>query len=198
MRYVLCLDGRIVGVVEAKKLTLGPQDVLTQAQRYSRGLTSSLMNYDGHRAPFLYSTNGERIWFHDVRHKLSRSRKVNQFHTPAALRELLEHDLDTATNWLETHANDHPEGMADISRGQAQRSPRTRIGYNSGTPAGCGTICPQRISAFMYTSSLAPRIGNRLSLTNGEIVCTRFLEAHSEQPDVFRNASEVHPIMFIY
>lgn len=105
--YALCLDGRIIGVVEAKKLTLGPQDVLTQAQRYSRGLTSSLLNYDGHRAPFLYSTNGERIWFHDVRHKLSRSRKINQFHTPAALREMLEHDLDTATNWLETHANDH-------------------------------------------------------------------------------------------
>jgi type I restriction enzyme, R subunit len=80
---------------------------LTQAQRYSRGLTSSLLNYDGHRAPFLYSTNGEVIWFHDVRHKLSRSRKVNQFHTPAALREMLEHDLDVATNWLETHANDH-------------------------------------------------------------------------------------------
>jgi type I restriction enzyme R subunit len=105
--YVLCLDGRIVGVVEAKKLTLGPQNVLTQAQRYARGLTSSLLNYDGHRAPFLYSTNGEVIWFHDVRHKLSRSRKINQFHTPTALREMLEHNLDIATNWLETHANDH-------------------------------------------------------------------------------------------
>src|SRR2546425_12801419 len=35
--YALCLDGRIIGVVEAKKLTLGPQNVLTQAQRYSRG-----------------------------------------------------------------------------------------------------------------------------------------------------------------
>src|SRR6266705_3438514 len=105
--YALCLDGRIIGVVEAKKLTLGPQDVLTQAQRYSRGLTSSLLNYDGYRAPFLYSTNGEKIWFHDVRHKLSRSRKVNQFHTPAALREMFENDLDTATSWLETHPNDH-------------------------------------------------------------------------------------------
>src|SRR5260370_5596127 len=105
--YVLCIDGRIIGVLEAKKLTLGPQNVLTQAQRYARGLTNSLLNYDGHRAPFLYSTNGEVIWFHDVRHKLSRSRKVNQFHTPAALREMFENDLDVSTNWLETHANDH-------------------------------------------------------------------------------------------
>jgi type I site-specific restriction endonuclease len=29
--YALCLDGRIIGVLEAKKLTLGPQNVLTQA-----------------------------------------------------------------------------------------------------------------------------------------------------------------------
>jgi len=105
--YALCVNGQIVGVVEAKKLTLGPQNVLTQAQRYSRGMSTSPYNFDGHYVPFLYSTNGEVIWFHDVRHKLSRSRKVTQFHTPAALREMLEHDLATATDWLETHANDH-------------------------------------------------------------------------------------------
>lgn len=105
--YALCINGQIVGVVEAKKLTLGPQNVLTQAQRYSRGMSTSPYNFDGHYVPFLYSTNGEVIWFHDVRHKLSRSRKVNQFHTPAALREKLEHDLDASTNWLESNANDH-------------------------------------------------------------------------------------------
>jgi type I restriction enzyme R subunit len=105
--YALCVNGEIVGVVEAKKLTLGPQNVLTQAQRYSQGMSASPYNFDGHYVPFLYSTNGEVIWFHDVRHKLSRSRKINQFHTPAALREKLEHDLDAATIWLETHANDH-------------------------------------------------------------------------------------------
>ena len=31
--YALCIGGRIVGVVEAKKLATGPQEVLTQAQR---------------------------------------------------------------------------------------------------------------------------------------------------------------------
>jgi len=105
--YALCSNGQIVGVVEAKKLTLGPQNVLTQAQRYSRGVATGPYDFDGHHVPFLYSTNGEVIWFQDVRHKLSRSRKINQFHTPAALRELLEHDLDAATTWLESHANDH-------------------------------------------------------------------------------------------
>src|SRR3990172_6142313 len=63
--YALCVNGQIVGVVEAKKLTLGPQNVLTQAERYSRGVTGSPYNFDGHFVPFLYSTNGKVIWFHD-------------------------------------------------------------------------------------------------------------------------------------
>ncbi len=100
--YALCVHGQIVSVIEAKKVTLGPQNVLTQAHRYSRGLRGGTYNFDGHYVPFLYSTNGEVIWFHDVRHQLSRSRKINQFHTPAALREMLERDFDTATGWLET------------------------------------------------------------------------------------------------
>jgi type I restriction enzyme, R subunit len=105
--YALCLNGQIVAVVEAKKVTLGPQNVLTQAERYSRGLSMSRLNFDGFRAPFLYSTNGAVIWFHDVRHTLSRSRKINQFHTPAALREMLERNLEDCCDWFQSNPNTH-------------------------------------------------------------------------------------------
>src|SRR5437899_3132411 len=70
--YALCICGKILGIVEAKKLTLGPQNVLTQAERYSQGATSNPLNYRGYRVPFLYSSNGEIIWHHDIRHQLSR------------------------------------------------------------------------------------------------------------------------------
>ncbi len=33
--YALVVDGKVLGIVEAKKLTLGPQNVVTQAERYS-------------------------------------------------------------------------------------------------------------------------------------------------------------------
>jgi len=69
------------GVVEAKKLSLGPQNVLTQAERYSKGLPARL-DFRGYHNPFLYSTNGEIIWFHDIRNPLSRSHTVSAFHTP--------------------------------------------------------------------------------------------------------------------
>ena len=105
--YALCLQGSIVGIIEAKKLSLGPQNVLTQAERYARGLPSGAFNFNGLRAPFLYSTNGEIIWFNDVRYQASRSRQVADFQTPAALREMLARDFDTEFAGLQLIPNNH-------------------------------------------------------------------------------------------
>lgn len=95
--YALCLGGRIVGVVEAKKLTLGPQNVLSQAERYSKGVAQPDLAAGEFGVPFLYATNGEVIWFHDVRHSLSRSRRIAGYHTPDALKERMQRDFDAAT-----------------------------------------------------------------------------------------------------
>src|ERR1700733_2415086 len=83
--YVLCTEDQFVGVAEAKKLTLGPQGVLPQAERYSKAIDQEPRYQGEFGAPFLYSTNGEEIWFHDIRHALNRSRRVAGFHTPTAL-----------------------------------------------------------------------------------------------------------------
>src|SRR5688572_15902502 len=53
--YALWLGQKVVGIVEGKKLTLGPQNVLTQAERYAKGLEASSFDFDGLRCPFLYS-----------------------------------------------------------------------------------------------------------------------------------------------
>lgn len=106
--YALCIDRVLMGIVEAKRLTLGPQNVLTQAERYSRGAADNPLYFDGFHVPFLYSTNGEVIWFHDVRHHLNRSRAIARFHTPAALREMFDRDFEGSCRWLEDNANNHP------------------------------------------------------------------------------------------
>jgi type I restriction enzyme R subunit len=92
--YALSDTGDLLGVVEAKKLTVGPEGVLTQASRYSRGLSNHQITPlpDGHHVPFLYSTNGQQIMFHDVRRSSNRSREISAFHTPEALREMLTRD----------------------------------------------------------------------------------------------------------
>ncbi len=106
--YVLFLNGALVGVIEAKKLSLGPQNALVQAERYSRGLEVDTYEFRGHHAPFLYATNGEVIWFHDIRHELERSRSIVAFHTPAALQERLTRDFDQDGHSLLHLPNNHP------------------------------------------------------------------------------------------
>jgi type I restriction enzyme R subunit len=92
--YALFDGGRCLGVAEAKKLTLGPQGVLVQAERYSKAVNQTPKYQGKFGAPFLYATNGEVLWFHDVRHLLNRSRQVSGFHTPVALNEMLTRDFD--------------------------------------------------------------------------------------------------------
>src|SRR5829696_7250025 len=71
--YALFDGDRCLGVAEAKKLTLGPQGVLVQAERYSKAIDQTPRYQGEFGAPFLYATNGEVLWFHDVRHTLNRS-----------------------------------------------------------------------------------------------------------------------------
>jgi len=36
--YALFVDGKLLGIIEAKKVSVGPQNVLEQAKRYSQGV----------------------------------------------------------------------------------------------------------------------------------------------------------------
>lgn len=100
--YALCDDGAVLGVVEAKKVGLGPQEVLLQAERYSKGITHSPKYQGEYGVPFVYSSNGELHWFRDLRHPLNRSRTVARFHSPAALREMLTRDFDAELTNLDS------------------------------------------------------------------------------------------------
>jgi type I restriction enzyme R subunit len=138
--YGLCVNGQILGMVEAKKLTLGPQNVLTQAERYSKGVADNPFNFRGYKVPFLYSTNGEIIWHHDIRHPLSRSHAINHFHTPDALLEKLERDLEAACPRLLQLPNDHPrlrgyqrEANTAIERAIADRRRQMLVAMATGT-----------------------------------------------------------------
>ncbi|MBS1812386.1 MAG: DEAD/DEAH box helicase family protein [Acidobacteria bacterium] len=138
--YALCVDGKILGVLEAKKISLGPQNVLTQAERYARGLINNPLNFDGFRVPFLYSTNGELIWFHDVRYELNRSRRITQFHTPDALREMFARNFEANCEWLAANQNNHPrlrpyqiEANAAMEQSIAKRKREMLVAMATGT-----------------------------------------------------------------
>ena len=57
-------------------------------------------NWQGYCVPFLCSTNGENIYFLDVRNQQNSSRKIINFHTPAALTKLFEDNQTASYNLL--------------------------------------------------------------------------------------------------
>jgi len=84
--YGLFVAGRLLGIVEAKKVGVNPQNVLEQAKRYAAGAFHGVGNWDGLRVPFLYATNGEIIWHLDVRPGKLVSRQIKGFHSAEALK----------------------------------------------------------------------------------------------------------------
>ncbi len=138
--YVLVSNGRILSVVEAKKLSLGPQNVLLQAERYSRGLPANPFNFDELHAPFLYATNGEVLWFHDIRHPLNRSRQIKDFHTASALEEMLTRDFEAASTTLAALPNKHErlrpyqvDANAAVEKAIADRKRQMLVAMATGT-----------------------------------------------------------------
>lgn len=98
--YGLFVKGHFLGILEAKQVAVNPQSVLEQAKRYSAGALHGPGHWNGCRVPFLYATNGEIIWFLDVRRDKAASRILANFHTAPALEALFAFDPAPAFDWL--------------------------------------------------------------------------------------------------
>lgn len=88
--YVLFVDGQPVGVIEAKKETLG-QNITTaedQTADYSAAKLKWVQSNDV-PLPFLYESTGVITRFTDQRDPKPRSREVFSFHRPETLRAWL-------------------------------------------------------------------------------------------------------------
>lgn len=109
--YALFVNGKLLGIIEAKKVTVNPQNVLEQAKRYSKGVFQGTGNWNGYKAPFLYATNGEIIWHLDIRSEKKSSRRISNFHTAMALESFFSSDLKPAQDWL---TNNSPDGIERI------------------------------------------------------------------------------------
>src|SRR5437868_12722251 len=98
--YGLFVGGRCLGIVEAKKVTVNPQNVLEQAKRYAAGVFDAAGEWNGLRVPFLYASNGTIIWHLDTRTKKLVSRQLSDFNTPEALQARFAHDASASASYL--------------------------------------------------------------------------------------------------
>ena len=57
--YALFVNGKLFGFIEAKKISIGTENVLEQAKRYSKDISNTIGEWGEYKAPFLFSSNGE-------------------------------------------------------------------------------------------------------------------------------------------
>jgi len=87
--YLLYVDGKACGVVEAKKQGATLTGVEIQSARYAQGLPATLPAW--HRPlPFLYESTGIETHFTQGLDPAPRARNVFAFHQPALLAEWLK------------------------------------------------------------------------------------------------------------
>lgn len=109
--YVLFVDRKPVGIIEAKKDEEGHRLTVVEEQS-AEYATSKLKYLDNDPLPFVYESTGEVTRFTDYRDPKPRSRQVFSFHKPETYREWLKKDKSLRTMLLDIPPLD-PEGLRD-------------------------------------------------------------------------------------
>jgi type I restriction enzyme, R subunit len=89
--YLLFLDGKAIGVVEAKPEGTTLSGVRGQTSKYTTGLPSFVRTWED-PLPFCYESTGIETFFRDLRDPDSRGRRVFSFHRPETLKEWIQED----------------------------------------------------------------------------------------------------------
>jgi type I restriction enzyme R subunit len=131
--YGFFVEGNFLSILEAKKVSVNPQNVLEQAKRYSKGAFHGPGNWSGFRVPFLFASNGEIIWFLDVRGDKAVSRQLANFHTGPALAEKFAFNPKASYDWLLDTPPDFIVRLRDYQR-------RCNIATEQAIIAGCREI----------------------------------------------------------
>jgi len=103
--YALFVNGELMGILEAKRVSVNPQNVLEQAKRYSKGAENTIGKWGQYKVPFVYSSNGTKIWFADLRDEVYYSRELMDYHTPDALLEMFSRKRSDYVEYFENMPN---------------------------------------------------------------------------------------------
>ena len=90
--YLIFIDGKACGVIEAKKAGLSLSGVENQSRHYAKNLPTNVRTHMDNELPFLFESNGTEIYFTDLRDTKSRSRRIFAFYRPDFLAKILRED----------------------------------------------------------------------------------------------------------
>jgi len=87
--YLLFVDGKAAGVIEAKKTGVTLSGVADQSDKYMGGLPEHLAKWDD-LLIFDYESTAAETYFRNTRDPKPRSRRIFAFHQPATLHAWLK------------------------------------------------------------------------------------------------------------
>jgi len=137
--YVLFVDGKPVGVIEAKPFGTTLSGVAEQSGGYLASIPESLPHVE-EPPPFGYESTGVETYFRDLRDPDPRSRRIFSFHKPETLKEWLSRK-DTLRARLKNLPPLITDGLRDcqveaitnLDRSFAEARPRALIQMASGS-----------------------------------------------------------------
>ncbi|MFA6217799.1 MAG: DEAD/DEAH box helicase family protein [Candidatus Omnitrophota bacterium] len=89
--YMLFVDRKAIGTIEAKKEGTTLSGVAEQTARYNASIPDNLPHVDD-ILPFAYESTGIETFFRNLRDPRSRSRRIFAFHSPDTVAEWLEEE----------------------------------------------------------------------------------------------------------
>ena len=93
--YLLFLEGKAIGVLEAKKESTVLSDIVAnQAENYTRQLLP-MYQYWEKPLPLIYLSNGKELLFRNLKEPDGKYRKLDAMHSPKKMAELLHGKEDS-------------------------------------------------------------------------------------------------------
>ena len=148
--YLLFVDRRAVGVIEAKPEGTTLSGVSEQTEKYLTGVPALLPSYQK-PLPFGYESTGVETFFRDLRDPDSRSRPVFAFHKPEILLQwirqqqtlryylqtlpvlerqgLRDCQIEAITNLEESFAKDYPRALIQMATGSGKTYTAVSLAY---------------------------------------------------------------------
>lgn len=138
--YLLFVDRRAVGVIEAKPEGTTLSGVSDQTEKYLRGVPPLLPSYQK-PLPFGYESTGVETFFRNLRDPNSRSRRVFAFHKPKTLLQWIQQQtlrynlqilpplekqglrdcqIEAITNLEKSFAKDYPRALIQMATGSGK------------------------------------------------------------------------------
>ncbi len=128
--YMLFVDKKLVGVIEAKPFGTTLSGVAEQSQTY----LSSISRLNSEWLPaFAYESTGIETFFRDLRDPDTRSRRVFSFHRPETLANWYA-SQDTLRKHLRTMSIEHPLNLDRLRDCQVQAIKNVERSFADGRP----------------------------------------------------------------